>query len=305
MSDLPEGRPGRPDTPAASGRPVAFAGGRAETFVDLLALEEIEKNIFRGHVHAGAPLRAFGGQVAAQALVAAGRTVMSDRHVHSLHSYFLRPGRTTSPIVYLVDTMRDGRSFTTRRVTAVQNGETIFALSASFKVPEETPEHRRAMPDVPRPEDLPDPYEGLPREARDHYEVSQTRLVMDMRFVPPESTAVTHMTDGIPHQRVWMKAAEKLPDDPLLHVCAMAYMSDLTLAGTAAGPHITDPQNLQMASLDHAMWFHRPFRADEWLLFAQASPTAQDARGLAMGEFYDHQGILVASAVQEALIRQH
>ncbi|HSA52208.1 MAG TPA: acyl-CoA thioesterase II [Yinghuangia sp.] len=293
MSEHPEGRTAR------------FNFGQAESFVDLLSLDEIEQNIFRGTCHAGSPLRAFGGQVAAQALVAAGRTVTAERPVHSLHSYFLRPGRTTSPIIYLVDRVRDGRSFTTRRVTAVQHGETIFTLSASFKVPETTTEHQRAMPDVPRPEDLPDPFGGRRGKEREHYGASQTRLVMDMRFVPQDRQPATHLTDGVPHQRVWMKAAEQLPDDPLLHVCAMAYMSDLTLAGTAAAPHVTDPQNLQMASLDHAMWFHRPFRADEWLLFAQASPTAQDARGFAIGEFYDHEGVLVAHAVQEAVIRQH
>ncbi|MFI6983176.1 acyl-CoA thioesterase [Embleya sp. NPDC050154] len=278
--------------------------GRAETFLDLLRLEQIEENIFRGWCHAGAPLRAFGGQVAAQALVAAGRTVVPDRHVHSLHSYFLRPGSTTAPIVYQVDRVRDGRSFATRRVTGVQHGAAIFTLSASFKVAEETPEHRRAMPDVPLPEDLPDPYEKLSAEERAHYEESQTRLLMDLRFVPEDKSPGTHIVDGIPHQRVWMRAAKQLPDDPLLHVCGLTYMSDLTLAGTAARPYITNPAKLQMASLDHAVWFLRPFRADEWLLFAQASPSAQDARGLAMGEFYNHDGVLVASVVQEAVIRQ-
>ncbi len=282
-----------------------FSFGRAESFVDLLSLDEIEQNIFRGTCHAGSPLRAFGGQVAAQALVAAGRTVTADRHVHSLHSYFLRPGRTTSPIIYLVDRVRDGRTFTTRRVSAVQHGETIFTLSASFKVPETTTEHQRTMPDVPRPDDLPGPYGTPPRKARENYRATQTRLVMDMRFVSRTHGQDTRPTDDIPHTRVWMKAAEQLPDDPLLHVCALAYMSDLTLAGTAAAPHVTDPQNLQMASLDHAMWFHRPFRADAWLLFAAESPTAQDARGFAIGEFYDHDGVLVAHAVQEAVIRQH
>ena len=269
------------------------------SFVDLLSLEHIDENIFRGSCHAGAPLRIFGGQVAAQALVAAGRTVDAERRVHSLHSYFLRPGRPTSPIVYLVDRVRDGSSFTTRRVQAVQNGEAIFVLSASFQREEQASEHQRPMPDVATPDQLPDPFQKWRDEDPDAYEASTTRLVMDLRFVE----SAMQLTPA-PTQSVWMKAAVQLPDDPVLHVCALAYLSDLTLASTADLTHKDEPGELQMASLDHAMWFHRPFRADEWLLFVQESPSLSGSRGLARGEFYSQDGRLVASAMQEALIRR-
>lgn len=272
------------------------------TFVELLTLEFIEEDIFRGQCHQGAPLRAFGGQVAAQSLVAAGRTV-ADHLVHSLHGYFMRPGDPRRPIVYHVDRIRNGRSFTTRRVTAIQHGEAIFSLSASFQRQEEGVEHQFAMPQVPDPDEL----ESFTRHRRerdagdDEGLAKVMRHIVEMKFedVPWEGIAA----DGLGlEQRVWLRAVEKLPADPLLHVCALAYLSDLTLAATANLPH-HDRNLLQMASLDHAMWFHRPFRADEWLLFVQDSPSASGARGLARGEFYTCDGRLVASTVQEALMR--
>jgi acyl-CoA thioesterase-2 len=288
------------------------------TFVDLLELEEIDRDIFRGYTHAGAPLRTFGGQVAAQALVAAGRTA-GDRAVHSLHSYFLRPGRPTSPIIYLVDRVRDGGSFTTRRVDAVQYGETIFTLSASFKRHEEGRDHQRPMPTVRSPEESLDLYKAA-AEAGDSRGDSMTRLVLELRSPDPTtrfagSTVETDNSDladdtaglldeDIPRRRFWMRAADQLPDDPLLHVCALAYMSDLTLAGTATLRHDIPVDELMLASLDHAMWFHRPFRADQWLLFSVESPSSGDGRGLASGEFYTEDGRLVASVMQEALIRR-
>ena len=283
-------------------------------FVDLLRLDEIDLNLFRGWCHAGAPLRAFGGQVAAQALVAAGRTVAPGRLVHSLHSYFMRPGDPRLPLVYEVERLRDGHSYTTRRVTAIQHGEAVFTLSASFKKPESGADRQRAMPLLPDPGLLPDPYADWAEAGSanpENYWASTGRLTLEMRIVPPGSAGLPGRTAGAEEQFVWLKSASGLPDDdPLLHVCALAYLSDLTLASTAA-LHLQLPRSqrkgpptISLASLDHAMWFHRPFRADEWLLFAQRSPTSSDGRGLAHGEFYTRDGLLVASVVQEALIRE-
>jgi acyl-CoA thioesterase-2 len=286
------------------------------TFADLLELEEIDRDIFRGWSHAGAPMRSFGGQVAAQALVAAGRTV-DDRVVHSLHSYFLRPGNPTAPLIYLVDRLRDGGSFTTRRVSVVQTGETIFSLSASFKDPEEGGGHQRPMPIVRPPEESLDLYKAA-EEAGESADRAQSvaRLVLELRGPDPTSRfAGSQVPPGpedefgvldadIPRRRFWMRAADRLPDDPLLHVCALAYMSDLTLAGTATLSHDIPPGELLLASLDHAMWFHRPFRADEWLLFSIESPSSSDGRGLAVGEYFTEDGRLVASVMQEALVRR-
>ncbi len=284
------------------------------TFADLLELEEIDRDIFRGWSHAGAPMRTFGGQVAAQALVAAGRTA-GERVVHSLHSYFLRPGNPTAPLVYLVDRLRDGGSFTTRRVSAVQYGETIFSLSASFKAHEEGRSHQKPMPIVRPPEESLDLYQAA-EDAGDDRAASVARLVLELRGPDPTSrfagssvpdgseAAIGVLDDDIPRRRFWMRAADRLPDDQLLHVCALAYMSDLTLAGTATLRHEIPPHELMLASLDHAMWFHRPFRADEWLLFSVESPSSSDGRGLASGEYFTEDGRLVASVMQEALIRR-
>jgi acyl-CoA thioesterase-2 len=260
-------------------------------------------------------MRTFGGQVAAQALVAAGRTVSPDRPVHSLHSHFLRPGNPTAPLVYLVDRLRDGGSFTTRRVNAVQYGETIFSLSASFKVPEDSPSHQLPMPVVRTPEDSVDLYKERADERDGAGSVA--RFVLELRGPDPTSRLIdSQLDDGasddesiaadgdVPRRRFWMRSADKLPDDPLLHVCALAYMSDLTLAGTATLRHVNPPAELRVASLDHAMWFHRPFRADEWLLFSVESPSSSDARGLALGEYFTENGALIASVMQEALIRR-
>jgi acyl-CoA thioesterase-2 len=284
------------------------------TFADLLELEEIDRDIFRGWSHAGAPMRSFGGQVAAQALVAAGRTV-ENRVVHSLHSYFLRPGNPTAPLVYLVDRLRDGGSFTTRRVSVVQKGETIFSLSASFKDPEEGGGHQRPMPIVRPPEESLDLYQAADDSGDDRAR-SVARLVLELRGPDPTShfagSAETigpedelgDSGDDIPRRRFWMRAADRLPDDQLLHVCALAYMSDLMLAGTATLSHGIPPGELLLASLDHAMWFHRPFRADDWLLFSIESPSSQDGRGLAYAEYFTEDGRLVASVMQEALVRR-
>jgi acyl-CoA thioesterase-2 len=268
----------------ASTPPATPPATPLDTLIDLLDLERIEDNIFRGTQPNEERQRVFGGQVAGQALVAAGRTVADDRHVHSLHAYFLRPGDPTVPIVYDVDRIRDGRSFTTRRVVAIQHGRAIFNLAASFQVAEPGVEHQMPMPEVPDPEELPEldwPWQrGI-----------------ELRFVPGQRDQ--------PVQRLWMRANGTLPDDPLLHVCVVAYASDMTLLDPVVLAHRLDWENpdLMVASLDHAMWFHQPFRADEWLLYDQESPAAGGARGLGVGRIFRRDGALAVSVVQEGLIR--
>ncbi|MCX4745253.1 acyl-CoA thioesterase II [Kitasatospora sp. NBC_01287] len=286
-------------------------GVRVGSFLDLLRIEELDEDLYRGQCHAGAPLRAFGGQVAAQALIAGGRTLPAGRAVHSLHGYFLRPGDPTRPILYQVERIRDGHSYATRRVTAVQRGEAIFTLSASVKRPERSSERQRTMPPVPGPEELPDPIPGWAQADPEDFDQAAGFHSLDIRFIPPGAPGMPAETEGVPQQFVWLRTGSPLPaDDDLLHVCALTYLSDLTLAATTAlhlQPHRfqrSEPPLITLASLDHAMWFHRPFRADEWLLFAQRSPSASDGRGLALGEFYSRDGLLVASAVQETLVRE-
>ncbi|MEV7599654.1 acyl-CoA thioesterase domain-containing protein [Kitasatospora sp. NPDC089797] len=284
----------------------------AAPFAALLEIEQLDENTFRGYCHAGAPMRAFGGHVAAQALAAAGRTCPDRRAVHSLHGYFLLPGDPTRPIEYRVDRLREGFTYTTRRVRAVQDGNEIFDLTASFKLPERAAGDRhRELPPLPAPETLPDAFAHWDEELRTAIRNTDGFRDLDLRFVPSDAPGVPPAVPGMPQQFVWVRIATPLPETgPLLHACALAYLSDLTLASTAGlheQPNFfqrTEPPRLLMTSLDHAMWFHRPFRTDEWLLFAQRSPSASDGRGLALGEFYDRDGRLVASAVQEALIRR-
>ncbi|GAA1947525.1 acyl-CoA thioesterase [Kitasatospora viridis] len=281
-------------------------------FLDLLRIEELDQNLYRGRCHAGAPLRAFGGQVAAQALTAGGHTVDPERTVHSLHGYFLRPGDPARPIVYQVERLRDGRSYATRRVTAVQGGEAIFVFSASFKRPEPAAgERQRTMPPVPGPEELEDAFAVWAATSPEDFATTTGFHSLEMRFVPADAPGLPPEPAGVPQQFVWMRTGTPLPaDDPLVHACALTYLSDLTLAPTTAlhlqKPRFqrSEPNQVALASLDHAMWFHRPFRADEWVLYAQRSPSASDGRGLALGEFYDRDGVLIASAVQEALLRE-
>ncbi len=274
--------------------------------LDLLDLEQIEVNIFRGRSPDERRQRVFGGQVAGQALVAAGRTVPADRPVHSLHAYFIRPGDTTVPIVYLVDRVRDGRSFTTRRVSAVQHGKAIFTLSASFHQPEPGPEHADPMPAAPPPEAV-EPSSDRWRRIRGEAAEGQVfEPPIDVRSVGPLSVEAA----GDPALRstrnlIWLRVDGELPDDPLLHVCLMTYASDMTLLDpvlTGHGLSWLDGRT-SGASLDHAMWFHRSFRADRWLLYAQESPVASGARGLACGQVFTAEGQLVVSVVQEGLIR--
>ena len=275
-----------------------------DQLVDLLDLEPIEVNIFRGISPEEKRQRTFGGQVAGQALVAAGRTVDPDRFVHSLHAYFLRPGDTSVPILYEVDRIRDGRSFTTRRVVAIQHGRAIFNLSASFhKLEVGGMDHQFPMPDAPDPEQLPTFKERMAPYAEQLGDWYHRPRPIDLRFI--ESPARLAEPQREAAQQVWFRADGKLNDDPLLHACVVAYASDMTLLDSIMLPHRVsfDDPRLQGASLDHAMWFHRPFRADDWLLYDQQSPSASNARGLARGEIYSHDGRLVVSVVQEGLVR--
>jgi acyl-CoA thioesterase II len=278
-------------------------GDALDGLLELLDLEPIEVNIFRGVSPDEERQRVFGGQVAGQALVAAGRTVDPDRRVHSLHAYFLRPGDPHIPILYEVDRIRDGKSFTTRRVVAIQHGQAIFHLSASFHVAEEGFEHHDPMPEVPRPEELPTFRDRVAAMGDDVPEWFLRPRPIDTRNVQePWRTEGREASD--PRQQVWMRADGTLPDDPMLHACVVAYASDMTLLDSILLPHRdVSWERLMMASLDHAMWFHRPFRADEWFLYDQASPSASGARGLARGSIFRSDGTLAISVMQEGLVR--
>ena len=273
-----------------------------DLLVQLLDLEPIEVNIFRGIQPNEERQRVFGGQVAAQALMAAGRTVEHGR-VHSLHSYFLRPGDPTVPILYEVDRIRDGRSFTTRRVVAIQHGRAIFNLSCSFHDDEPGFEHQFPMPDAPDPETLPTTAERLEPWREELGEWLDRPRPIDQRHIGELPWPRREPLE--PRQRLWVRADGKLPDDPLLHACVATYASDLSLFDTMLRPHAVrwgDP-DFMGASLDHCMWFHRPFRADDWLLFDTESPTAAGGRGLARGFLFERSGRLVVSMVQEGLAR--
>ena len=270
--------------------------------VNLLDLEPIEVNIFRGIQPDEERQRVFGGQVASQALMAAGRTVENGQ-VHSLHSYFLRPGDPTVPILYEVDRIRDGRSFTTRRVVAVQHGRAIFNMACSFHVDERGIEHQFTMPDVPDPETLPTLPERLAPWRDELAEWFERPHPIDQRFIGDLPWKAIEGRDPI--QQLWIKADGKLGDDPLLHSCVATYASDMTLFDTILAPHSIkwDDPSFMGASLDHCMWFHRSFRADDWLLYDTDSPNAHGARGIARGFLYDQSGRLVVSMVQEGLTR--
>ncbi|MFG2953344.1 acyl-CoA thioesterase [Streptomyces sp. NPDC048291] len=277
--------------------------------LDLLDLEQIEENIFRGQSRSAVVPRVFGGQVAAQALVAAGRTVPADRHAHSLHAYFLRPGDPGAPIVYTVERIRDGRSFTTRRAVAVQHGRPIFALSASFQLDEEGLDHQAPMPAAPDPATLPtsaDRFRGY-----DHLDSAvvekflEAREAIDLRYVE-EPPFGKYGEPREPHSQVWFRTNGKLDDDPLLHVVLATYVSDMTLLDSVLLAHGRGGWavgDVVGASLDHAMWFHRPFRADEWLLYDQESPSAHGGRGLGQARIYTRDGSLAISVIQEGVVR--
>jgi acyl-CoA thioesterase II len=275
--------------------------------IELLSLERLEENLFRGQSRDIGTRYVFGGQVLGQALSAAQATLGRPRAAHSLHAYFLRAGDIEHPIVYDVDRTRDGGSFSVRRVTAIQHGKVIFFCAASFQEAETGAEHQLSMPEVPRPDDI-EPAPAIPPEQLATLPTKVQRWLdrmgpFEFRHVYPRDEL--RPPKRPPFQQVWFRLAAKVGDAPELHRALLAYASDFHLLGTATFPHgISYYQpDVQMASLDHAMWFHRPFRADEWLLYSIDSPSAQGSRGLARGLVYDLQGRLVASTAQEGMIR--
>jgi acyl-CoA thioesterase-2 len=278
-----------------------------DALIALLDLEELEVNLFRGRSPEGDSQRVFGGQVLGQALVAAGRTVEAGS-AHSLHAYFLRPGDPNHPILYQLDRTKDGRAFTTRRVIAIQHGRAIFHLEASFHRPEAGHSHQESMPSVPDPETLPTWHQRLEPLVADAPASMRRWLLrdrpIDIRHITPFDPI--HPDKQPPRLLVWIRADGELPDDPLLQRCVAAYASDMTLLDVAAQPHAiswVDPA-YQVASLDHAMWFHHDFRADEWLLYEQESPAAGGGRGFSTGRLFTRDGKLVVSVVQEGLMRK-
>ena len=270
-------------------------------------LERLEVNLFRGESRDIGSPQVFGGQVLGQALMAAYSTVEPELRVHSLHAYFLRRGDFNYPIVYQVDRSRDGHSFSSRRVIAIQNGQQIFTFSASFQKPEAGFDHQVDMPEVPPPEDLPDWDRPTPEVAASLPEKTRQYLARERPFQmrPVGLLSAIHPVAGAPVQRVWFRLVVRLPDDAPLDRCLLAYMSDFALLGTALRPHaaVVGDGTLMMASIDHAMWFHRDFRLDDWLLYSLESPSASGARGFARGSIYTRDGRLAASVAQEGLIR--
>jgi acyl-CoA thioesterase-2 len=276
-----------------------------DELLGLLDVHELEPDVYRGLSPKSRLQRVFGGQVAAQALVAAGRTVEAGRTVHSLHSYFIRPGDPREPIEYRVDRTRDGRSFTTRRVVAAQLGSPIFTLSASFQIDEPGVDHQLHIPAVPDPETLPSYPERLAGSSSPGPWAKVPRPV-DIRYVtdPTWSRPMGAPKPGARTQ-VWFRADGRMPDDPLLHICLLTYVSDLFLLDGVLAVHGMNPalQNIQMASLDHAVWFHRPINMSDWVLYDVSSPSASGARGLGVGHFFGSDGRMVATVVQEGLVR--
>ena len=271
----------------------------------LLDVERIERNLYRGPNDANSP-HVFGGQVMAQAIAAASRTVEPDRALHSLHAYFLRPGDWNRPVLYDVDPIRDGKSFSTRRIMAIQHGRPILNMSTSWQTPEAGLEHAVEPPDVPGPEGLVSDRERFAEIAKTRPEVKRFAFrfdAIDCRQV--EGWLMTDPEQHPPVKHTWVKTVDPLPDETETHLGLLAYVSDMDFMSTSMLPHGVAPASGQIrgASLDHALWIHRPFRIDDWLLFAKESPSAFGARGFVRGAFYDRAGRLVASAMQECLIR--
>ncbi|GAB7528779.1 acyl-CoA thioesterase II [Pseudomonas sp. 3A(2025)] len=278
-----------------------------EDLVDLLTLESIEENLFRGRSQDLGFRQLFGGQVLGQSISAASQTVEDDRHVHSMHGYFLRPGDAQLPVVYHVDRVRDGGSFSTRRVTAIQKGKPIFTCSASFQYDEEGFEHQAAMPEVVGPDDLPCELELLTRNAHLIPEAMREKFLCPkpIEFRPVTAEDPYNPKPGEPVKYVWFRADGALKDIPALHKYLLAYASDFNLLTTSLLPHAKTvwQRDMQVASLDHSLWFHSNLRADEWLLYAMDSPWAGNSRGFSRGSVYNRAGQLVASVSQEGLIR--
>lgn len=277
--------------------------------LDLLFLEKIEEGIFRGQSEDLGLRQVFGGQVVGQAIYAVKQTVPTDRVVHSFHSYFLRPGDSSKPIIYDVETLRDGNSFSARRVSAIQNGKPIFYMTASFQSQEEGFEHQNTMPDVPPPEGLMSETDIarkfahlIPEKVRDKFIGHQPIEMRPVKFHNPLQGSTAE-----PNRYVWFKANGEMPDDLRVHQYLLGYASDFNFLPTALQPHgigFLEP-GVQIATIDHSMWFHRPFRLDDWLLYAVESTSASGARGFVRGQIYNREGVLVASTVQEGVIRLH
>jgi acyl-CoA thioesterase-2 len=279
-----------------------------QEMLDILDLEPLEVNLFRGRSPQAGWQRVYGGQVIGQALVAAVRTVDASRAPHSMHAYFILPGDPKVPIVYDVDRIRDGKSFTTRGVTARQHGHAIFTMQVSFHAGEQGLDHQAKMPSVPPPESLPTESElrqkmlpTMPDPVRRYYERERP---IELRPVEFDRYGGKKYPDGRFH--IWIRATSRLPDDPAIHQCVLAYASDMTLLDAALAPHgrTLFEKEFMAASLDHALWLHRPFRADDWLLYAQDSPNLHGSRGFARGLIFTRDGTLVASVAQEGLVRQ-
>ena len=287
--------------------PDAQENQQLQQLFDHLELEKLDENLYRSAHKNEGWFRVYGGQVLAQALLSASHTVPDDRHVHSLHAYFLRPGDLKQPIIFQVDQIRDGRSFTTRRVVAMQHGKAILNMAASFQIPEEGLSHQAQMPDVPPPEEcanrkeMAEQFRG--KVSDDLLDRFSRQFAVDLRHV--DINSLFDNTPKEPVTSVWFRVNTELPADYDRHAHMLAYASDMTLLQTSLRPHgqsLFDPK-LQIASLDHAMWFHRPFRTDDWLLYAQDSPSSSQARGFNRGNIFTRDGVLVASVCQEGLMR--
>ncbi|MBC53401.1 MAG: acyl-CoA thioesterase II [Gammaproteobacteria bacterium] len=287
--------------------PDALENQQLQQLFNHLELEKLDENLYRSAHKNEGWFRVYGGQVLAQSLLSASHTVPGDRHVHSLHAYFLRPGDLEQPIIFHVDRIRDGKSFTTRRVVAMQHGKAILNMAASFQIPEDGLSHQAQMPDVPPPEDCANRKEMAERFrgriSEDLLERFSRQFAVDLRHV--DINSLFDNTPKEPVTSVWFRVNTELPADYDRHAHLLAYASDMTLLQTSLRPHgqsLFDPK-LQIASLDHAMWFHRPFRTDDWLLYAQDSPSSSQARGFNRGNIFTRDGVLVASVCQEGLMR--
>ena len=276
-----------------------------QSLVEHLTLTRIDNNIFSGTSKEVGSTRVFGGQVLAQALHAVSKTVESDRSIHSMHAYFILPGNTNDNITYIVDRTRDGGSFTTRRVRAVQYGKDIFIMAASFQKEQAGLSHQISMPKIPFPEELHTDQE-LAAKVGDLLSDKWKEMirVRPIEFKPVEMPDLFMPIKSEPFQHVWLRSKGKLPDDPRIHQQVLAYASDYNLLTTAMRPHEVTISDIQLASLDHAMWFHRPFRADEWLLYALESPSTSNSRGFTRGNIFNREGHLIASVAQEGLVRK-
>jgi acyl-CoA thioesterase-2 len=292
---------------AATREPPVVGQAAVDRLLDVLDLTPTGPSAFRGSSPRVGAQRVFGGQVAGQALVAAGRTVSDDRFVHSLHGYFVRPGDPAEPIDFQVENIRDGRSFSVRRSVAVQHGKTIFFMSASFQVVESGLDHHEPAPlDVPGPDETPTMIDRLSPYPERLAALASAPQAVDVRYLGEPGWVAPGTRPAEDRQRVWMRIAGALPDDPLIHACALTYASDLTLLDSVLSVHgeVWGPGGVIGASLDHALWFHRPFRADEWFLYDCTSPSASGGRGLASGRMFTQDGRHIASAVQEGLLRR-